>query len=193
MNTNYFKNCQNFDEAKSLYRKLARENHPDYGGNTATMQEINRQWAEYQANAARSDARLSRGISRGTRQAKAHAEGKKSAADFHDLDGLAEVLRVKVEALLNISPEIIVEVCGLWIWVTGETRKHHTAIKAVEGMRYAHDKQAWYFAAVPSFNRQKRTLDEIRNMHGSQVFSRQQHDREASRREEEKAGLPAGA
>jgi hypothetical protein len=72
-----------------------------------------------------------------TRQAKAHAEGKKSAADFHDLNDLAEVLRVKVEALLNISPELIVEVCGLWIWVTGETRKHHTAIKAVEGLRYA--------------------------------------------------------
>jgi hypothetical protein len=185
MTTNYFNNCQNIDEAKSLYRKLARENHPDFGGDTATMQEINRQWAEYQANAARSDAR--------TRQAKAHAEGRKSAADFHDLDDLAEVLRVKVEALLNISLELIVEVCGLWIWVTGETRKHHAAIKAVEGLRYAPDKQAWYFAAVPSFNRQKRTLDEIRSMHGSQVFSRQQHDCEASRREEEKAGLPAGA
>ena len=179
MTTNYFQNCASLDEAKTLYRKLARENHPDHGGDLRTMQEINRQWAEYQAYTARDDAR--------TRQAKAHAEGKKSAADFHDIDDLAEILRAKVEALLNISPDLIVEVCGLWIWVTGETKKHHAAIKAVEGMRYAHEKQAWYFAAVPSYNRTRRTMDEIRQMHGSQVFSRQPRDED----EPARAGLHA--
>jgi len=58
-----------------------------------------------------------------------------------------------------------------------QARQAHTinakleAIKA-EGFRWAHEKEAWYFAGVPSFNRQKRTLDEIRNMHGSQRFTR---------------------
>jgi hypothetical protein len=174
------------DEAKSLYRQLAKENHPDFGGDLRTMQAINAEYAEYSANAAKHEARA--------RQQKAHTEGKKSAADYHDIDELGEILRVKVEVLLNISPELVVEVCGLWVWVTGETKKHHAAIKAVEGMRYAGEKQAWYFAAVPSFNRQKRTMDEIRNMHGSQVFSRssRQDDREASRREEVRHPLPAG-
>jgi curved DNA-binding protein CbpA len=173
MTPNYFENCTSLDEARSLYRKLAKENHPDYGGDTATMQEINRQWTLYQVTGAKTEARQ--------RQQRAHAEGKKSAADFHDLDELGELLRVKVEALLNISPDLIVEVCGLWIWVTGDTKTHHAAIKAIEGMRYAHEKQAWYYAAVPSYNRTKRTLDEIRNMHGSSTFSRQ------PRRDEEQA------
>jgi hypothetical protein len=163
------------DEARSLYRKLARENHPDFGGDLRTMQQINAEYAEYSANAAKCDAR--------TRQTKAHAEGKKSAADFHDIDELGEVLRVKVEELLNISPELIVEVCGLWIWVTGETKKHHAEIKAIEGMRYAPEKLAWYFAAVPSFNRTRRTMDEIRSMHGSQVFSRRPREDEEPARQ----------
>jgi curved DNA-binding protein CbpA len=170
---NYFKNCQSLDEARSLYRKLALENHPDHGGDLRVMQEINRQWAEYQVIGAKMDARQ--------RQEKAHSEGKKSAADYHDIDELGEILRIKVEALLNISPELIVEVCGLWVWVTGETKKHYTSIKAIEGMRYASDKGAWYFAAIPSFNRTRRTMEEIRQMHGSQRFSRGNQEEETNR------------
>jgi hypothetical protein len=169
------------DEARSLYRKLARENHPDFGGDLRTMQQINAEYAEYSANAAKHEARA--------RQKAAHAEGRKSAADYHNIDELGEILRAKVEALLNISPELIVEVCGLWVWVTGETKKHHLEIKAVEGMRYAYEKKAWYFPAVPTYNRTRHTMDEIRNMHGSQVFSRQ--PREEEDRQSAPAGLPA--
>lgn len=156
------------DEAKSLYRKLALENHPDHGGDTRTMQQINAEYAEYSACAAMHEARA--------RQQAAHAEGRKSAADYHDIDELGEMLRQVIESLLNISPDLIVEVCGLWIWVTGETRAHKDEIKTIPGMKWAHEKKAWYYAGVPSFNRQKRTLNEIRQMHGSQVFSRQQQD-----------------
>ena len=168
----FFNNCQSLDEAKSLYKKLARQYHPDLGGDTRTMQEINAEYARFQSEFTRTDQRA--------RQQRAHAEGKKTAADYHNLDEVAEILRVKLEALLNISPELTVEVCGLWVWVTGETRKYREAIKAVEGMRYAPEKQAWYFAAVPSFNRTRRTMDEIRSMHGSQVFTRNTHPEEES-------------
>ncbi len=162
--TNYFRDCKTLDEAKSLYRNLARQHHPDMGGSTATMQAINADYAFFQANYTRTSERA--------RQQQAHAEGKKTAADYHDLDEVAEVLRVKIESLLNISPEIFVELCGLWIWVTGETKKHKDAISAIPGMRYAPEKKAWYYPGVPSFNRTRRSMDEIRNMHGSQSFAR---------------------
>jgi len=165
MKTNYFENCASLDEARSLYRQLAKANHPDFGGDTATMQEINRQWAEYQATGAKANAR--------SRQQAAHEAGKKAAADYHDIDELGEILASKLRELLAISPDLVVEVCGLWIWVTGETKAHHAEIKAVEGMRYAFEKKAWYFAAVPSYNRKKRSMEEIRNMHGSTHYSRQ--------------------
>ncbi|MGA2490018.1 MAG: J domain-containing protein [Anaerolineales bacterium] len=175
MITNYFQNCHTPEEAKSLYHRLALQYHPDRGGDLRTMQEINAQYAAFLATHAKT--------SEYQRQAEAHKVGKKTAADYHNMEDVAEVLRVKIEAALNV-PGITVELCGLWVWLTGETKAHCEEIKSIGGFRYAHEKQAWYFAAVPSFNRQKRTLDEIRHMHGSQVFSRQPD-------EDQPAGLPA--
>ncbi len=40
----YFEKAKNLDELKKKYRELAFANHPDRGGDTATMQAIN---AEY--------------------------------------------------------------------------------------------------------------------------------------------------
>jgi hypothetical protein len=150
------------EEAKSLYRKLAREHHPDMGGTVEAMQAINAEYAQLLTE-------LEHGSQR-TRQAKAHDEGKKTAADYHDLDKVIETLRVKIEFALNLEG-VNVELCGLWVWLTGETKVNKEAIKA-EGFRWAREKEAWFFAGVPSFNREKRTLDEIRNMHGSQTFTR---------------------
>lgn len=41
---NYFKNVKSFEELKTLYRTLLKENHPDNGGELETMQEINVQF-----------------------------------------------------------------------------------------------------------------------------------------------------
>lgn len=37
----YFKNVKNVEDLKKTYKKLARENHPDMGGNIEVMQAIN--------------------------------------------------------------------------------------------------------------------------------------------------------
>jgi curved DNA-binding protein CbpA len=150
------------EEMKNQYRKLCYENHPDKGGNTRTMQEINAEWATIQAQAAYTEA--------SDRQQTAHADGKKSAADYHDLNEVAEILRAKIEIALNLSG-VDVELMGLWIWCTGNTKEHRETFKA-NGFRWAQNKTAWYYAGVPTFNRKKTTLDEIRNAYGSQTFKR---------------------
>jgi len=43
---NYFKNVKSFEDLKNQFKTLARENHPDAGGNADTMKEIN---CEYDA------------------------------------------------------------------------------------------------------------------------------------------------
>lgn len=35
--TKYFVNCKNLDELKKAYKAAAMKNHPDMGGDTATM------------------------------------------------------------------------------------------------------------------------------------------------------------
>ena len=171
---NYFEGCNTIEEGRARYRDLVKEHHPDAGGDTRTMQDINAAWASFQASGAKADGYK--------RQKEAHAEGRKSAADFHNLDEVAEVLRVKIEFALNLEG-VDVELMGFWVWLTGNTQAHKETIKAnTEGQeikwRWAHEKKAWYYAGVPSFNRERRSLDEIRSMHGSQKFSRSQYREE---------------
>lgn len=162
--SSYFANCRTIEDAKALYRELCMQHHPDHGGDTATMQEINAQWARYQAEGAKTDAY--------DRQRQAHADGKKSAADFHNIDEVTDILMRKIEIALNLSG-VIVELCGMWIWCTGETRQHKETLKA-EGFKWASHKTAWYYAGIPSFNRREHSLDEIREMYGSTTFQREQ-------------------
>ena len=46
MSTKYFASFYTVEDVKKEYKRLAMANHPDRGGDTATMQEIN---AQYQA------------------------------------------------------------------------------------------------------------------------------------------------
>ena len=50
MNIKYFYNCHTLEEVKRKYKELAMLHHPDRGGNTATMQEINLEYEEIQKN-----------------------------------------------------------------------------------------------------------------------------------------------
>jgi len=155
---------ESLEAAKSLYRALARQHHPDFGGSLEAMQALNAEYADFAANFAKTNARR--------RQTEAHANNKKSAADFHDMDGLAEEIRQTIEVILNTCPNIELELCGLWLWATGDTKPVKETLKA-NGFKWAREKECWYKPFVPSFNRERRTLDEIRNMHGSTKIKRE--------------------
>jgi hypothetical protein len=175
MNTNYFEGCTTQAEIKARYRELARKHHPDMGGDLRTMQEINTQASKAMSEGAKSEAR--------DRQRTAHAENRKSAADFHDLDEVTEEIRTMIEFALNLNG-VDVELMGLWVWLTGNTKTHREAFKAWNEThetkwKWSPKKTAWYFAGVPTFNRKETTLDEIRGAYGSQKFSREEERKTA--------------
>jgi hypothetical protein len=130
------------------------------------MQDINIEYAHFCVSGASADAK--------TRQQEAHADNRKSAADFHDLNEVEGILREKIEAALNMGLDV--ELIGLWVWVSGDTKTHKEELKA-QGFKWApkKDGQPWYFAGVPSFNRKPQDLDTIRANYGSQHFARAQH------------------
>jgi len=179
----YFSECQTLEEAKSLYRKLARENHPDMGGDLRTMQEINAQFAQFCATHAKTEAR--------ERQRTAHAENRKSAADYHDMDEIGQYIEMMINFALNLDG-VDVELMGLWVWLTGNTKTHKETLKAWNEehkdtstdprlvWKWSPKKEAWYFAAVPTFNRKDTSLDAIRNTYGSQRFERSQRQEEGA-------------
>jgi hypothetical protein len=163
----YFAQCQTLEEAKSLYRRLALINHPDHGGDTRTMQEINAEYARFQSEFSYRSERQ--------RQAAARDQGKKTSADYNDLDQVIETLRVKIEFALNLGLDV--ELCGLWVWVGGDSKPCKEELKA-EKFQWAPDKKLWYFAGVPTFNRTRRTMEEIRSIHRSTQFIHQEREQE---------------
>ena len=50
---NFFETCRTLEEVKALYRTLAKEHHPDKGGDLATMQTINNQYSKAIATIAK--------------------------------------------------------------------------------------------------------------------------------------------
>jgi hypothetical protein len=63
---------------------------------------------------------------------------------------------------------ITIEVCGAWVWLTGNTKPHKDTLKAA-GFWWAHKKAAWYFrpSDYKSRNKSDWDLDKIRDTYGS--------------------------
>jgi len=143
----YFEKLHTLAEIKREYHRLTKLHHPDVGGDTATMQEINRQYKEALA------------------WIEKHGEGK----DRQDAaQEVPEEFMAAVAAVVNLDG-IILDLVGAWIWATGNTRTHKEALKAA-GFRWASKKFAWYWrpewAAVGKGS--KKSLDEIKDKYGSE-------------------------
>ena len=145
----YFSNCQTLQEAKELYRTLAIKNHPDKGGDTATMQEINAEFAYCCKN---------------------ELFGSNSNFNsYYNVEQFQDVIN-KIAHLDNI----IIEVCGLWLWVSGDTRKHKETLKAA-GCRWASKKMLWYWRPEQQNFKRTKSLDmfQIRLKYGSTIIEPQ--------------------
>lgn len=143
----FFENCTTLNEVKAIYKKLAKENHPDLGGDTIIMQQINNEYAYACARVAR--------------------EGNLTSEEADNEMHLSELYREAIEKIIHL-PGIIIEVVGHWIWVTGNTKPVKEELKAAH-FYFASKKVAWYFRADEYKTRGgKRTLDEIRARYGSE-------------------------
>ena len=80
-------------------------------------------------------------------------------------------------ALNKISGlNLIIEICGAWVWVTGQTKLHKELLKA-SGFKWASKKACWYFRpadAKRSRSLGNYTMHEIRAKYGSVQFSGQE-------------------
>jgi len=145
----WFAQAQTLNELREAYRRLALQHHPDRGGDTRTMQEVN---AAY--------TRATERVLKGEVSAGSRTEG--SARYQTDL---SEKLRAKLEELLAVSG-VEGEICGLWFWLSGDTKPVKEQLKAL-GCRWAPKKRQWFYPGVPSRNRKEKAMQDIRKAHGS--------------------------
>ena len=144
----YFNNCKTLDEVKTLYRELAKEHHPDMGGDTATMQEINKEYAFACAFIAKGSGMTDEQIDQEIK--------------------LSEEYREKIEKIIHL-PGIVIELVGNWIWVTGETKPVKETLKNA-GFVFASKKVAWFYRNEAFKVRGNGApLEKIRAKYGSQT------------------------
>lgn len=148
----YFVNVNTLDELKAQYRRLAMKHHPDRGGDLETMKAINEE-----------HDRLFDVLKK---QHNANAD------EHHQTTETAEEFRNILDVLLNLHG-LEVELCGSWLWIGGNTREHKEALKAA-GCRWSNNKKLWYWRhpeATNSYHRGTKSISQIRNKYGSQVFN----------------------
>ena len=153
MKKQYFENLTDLNEIKIRYKELAKAHHPDLGGCVEVMKEINSQYDQ-----------VLEGI---------YQKSGKSITEIEELLKESVEMRNKLCEVIGF-PGLIVELCGSWIWITGETRAVKEILKSA-GFYWAQKKLAWYWhkkeeGKTKGF-RGKFTMDEIRSRHGAQQIT----------------------
>ncbi|MEI7597532.1 MAG: J domain-containing protein [Bacteroidota bacterium] len=145
MATHYFSACRTLEEVKKHFKNLAFINHPDKGGSTERMQEIN---AEYESILKNPFFSFSE-------------QSEEDQAEFLKYPEI-------INQLINLHG-ITIELIGNWIWLSGNTYFHRVKLKEI-GFYFASKKVMWYYrpADYKSSNMKPKSIDEIRKKYGTE-------------------------
>ena len=144
MERGFFKNCTSLDEVKKMYKNLALKHHPDRGGCTATMQQINAEYENIMKNPFFS---------------------------FSDQSEQEQEEFIKYPEIINQIigfHGILIELIGNWIWLSGNTYPYRNELKKI-GFCFAPKKVMWFYrsADYKSRNKSPISIENIRAKYGS--------------------------
>lgn len=153
----FFKDIKTIEELKEQYKKLAFEHHPDRGGKTADMQQINNEYDE---------------LLKQVKNVHTAANGK----TYTKADERADVpdnFREIINAIITFNCRI--ELCGSWLWVFNGYA-YREQLKEL-GFFYCSGKKAWAWTDNPTKNKYHLSLDDIRRMHGSEIIKTEEQQK----------------
>jgi hypothetical protein len=87
-----------------------------------------------------------------------------------EMENYPQLLATALNAIINL--DLTIEICGLWIWVSGDTKAHKGALKSA-GYFWSSKKMMWYYrpAQAKSFHRYRGkkewSIDKIRASYGA--------------------------
>ena len=144
----YFNNPRTLQELKEQYKNLIKKHHPDIGGTNEAMKTINLEYEE---------------LFKILQLTGNKYEQTENINTYKDI----------INKIIHLNVNI--EICGTWIWVTGDTRPIKEDLKQV-GFQWARKKMAWYWRPAGYKKRSRRTweMNKIRETFGSQKIKNQE-------------------
>lgn len=156
----FFKDVRTIEELKAQYKKLAFEHHPDRGGKTEDMQQINNEYDE---------------LLKRVKNIHATADGKTYTKANEHAD-VPDNFREIINAIITFNCRI--ELCGSWLWGFNGYAYREQLKKL--GFFYCSGKKAWAWTDNPTNNKHHLSIDDIRRMHGSEIIKTEEEQKRIS-------------
>lgn len=118
------------DEGKAMYRKLAAQYHPDHGGSTEAMQEINAEWDALKG-------KLPRFVSKQAREGRAAYEAKQTTR--RQVSPEVAEMAAKLSRMSGLKFDVV----GSWIWA--ETSARHLQQLKDLGFTWSANRHMYYW------------------------------------------------
>lgn len=152
MKARYFSDCQTNEEVKVKFKDLAKKLHPDCGGDAEEFKRMMQEYEEAFSRCKDIHARQD-----GTTYRK---ETRETPEQFAGI----------VEALIHLDG-LILEMCGSWLWISGNTYAHREKIKEA-GCFWSKGKKQWFWNGEKEKGRYRGRLsmEQIRAKYGSQTM-----------------------
>lgn len=163
----WFKDVSDLDTLRRMYKRLVIQYHPDNcGSDDSSIKEINAEYDE-----------LFKKLKAGYEQ----SEGYKNATDRQKqtYDTVKDKKLREVIVKLSRYKGLVLELCGVWLWVSGDTKKYKDELKAL-GLHYASQKKCWYihFDDFVKYGKKPSTMAYIRSRYGSTVIHADNNEKE---------------
>lgn len=143
-----FTNIEGINEAKKIYKKLAKQLHPDVGGTEEEFKLLNKIYNEilehgiYFSNETKFDLEIEKIIS--------------------------QILHYE---------NITIEVVGSWIWLSGDTKAIKEHLKEL-GFKWASKKKLWYYGEMKGRNPKQKSMEDIKSKYGSETVKASKKEKE---------------
>lgn len=156
----YFKDVTTLEELRKQYKNLLKKFHPDCGGSEEDCKAINLeyeklfQWLKIHGESVKNNT--------------GNGEKKTGKSDFDTVKDAA--LRAVLARIIHLDG-IEIEICGSWIWVTGNTYPVKEQLKE-SCFNWSKAKKSWYWAGTDDFQRTRKhgtSMEYIRNKYGSET------------------------
>ena len=145
-----FQDIEGINEAKKIYKIIAKKLHPEIGGSEEDFKILNEIYNNliehkiYFSNSSKFDIELE-----------------------------------KIISLILHFENINIELVGSWIWVSGDTKEIKEKLKEI-GFKWASKKKMWYYGEMKAKNPNPKSMEEIKTKYGSETLKSNEKKKIAS-------------